>query len=60
MEQFYLTLFFDFKIFQKALFSRNVPNFCWFISKAKYVSEELLILHFALNIQKEFQIFKGL
>ena len=46
MEQFYLTLFFDFKIFQKALFSRNLPNFCWFVSKAKYVFEELLIQHF--------------
>ena len=60
MDQFYLTLFFDFKIFQKALFSRNLPNFCWFVSKAKYVFEELLIQHFAMNIQQEFQIFKGL
>ena len=60
MEQFYLTLLFDFKIFQNALFSRNLPNFCWFVLKAKYVFEELFILHIALNIQQEFQIFNGL
>ena len=60
MEEFYLTLLYDFKKFKKALFSRNVPNFCWFISKAKYVSEKLLIQHFAMNIQQEFQILNGL